>query len=111
MKKIIFFLFLINGFIYTINAQSIFEYDLKIEKTAKNNKVIHNVTVIMSSGDTPVNYQIMSYGYPNSTPIFESGFTKKTKYKFTNIPFGKYLIKLTDKNGLFAYKPFEIKEE
>lgn len=111
MKKITFTLLLFICFGCFVSAQVMFDYDVETDTKLKENETVADVTIILNYGNTPVKYQIMPFGQSDGVPIKESKFTKKTKYTFSNIPSGKYLIKIINKEGLYAFKPFDIKEE
>lgn len=111
MKKLLLSLLLIAGVGYIAQAQAVFEFQVEIKVKTKDSETFGDVSVTLTKGETSVNYQILPLGDIFATPLYESGLTSKSNYKFKKIPAGKYLLKVVDEAGRFAFELIEIKED
>jgi hypothetical protein len=108
-KRLILFSALISMCL-VIFSQTMFEYDLKIEKHVKDGVTSATIEITLKKGETPVKYSIINGTTLKDDILVESEFTNETDYKFNDIPAGKYLIKIEDEQGRIAGKYFEISE-
>ncbi|MBN2486560.1 MAG: hypothetical protein JXB34_11355 [Bacteroidales bacterium] len=108
MKRSIFISLLAICVFLPLFSQVLFDFDLNITTKVKDGNVVGDVQIVLTTGETPVKYIIINGGRITDEILVESKFTKKADYKFKDIPAGKYLIKIEDKQGRMAGKAFEI---
>ena len=108
-KKLLLFIF-IFGFSIPMFSQVLFDFDININTKIKDGKVVGDVRIELTKGETPVKYIIIDGTRINDKVLVESKFTKKTVFKFKDIPAGKYLLKIEDEEGRIAGKAIEISQ-